>query len=84
MQQEASAGGLDLLVMTGGIGEHSPEVRAAVASGLGFLGVSLDLAANEAASSDADISAVGASVRTVVVTAAEEAEIAREIRRVLG
>jgi acetate kinase len=80
----ASASGLDLLVLTGGIGEHSPEVRSAVASGLGFLGVALDEDANLAASSDADISAAEALVRTVVVTASEETEIARETRRVAG
>ncbi len=79
----ASAGGIDLLVLTGGIGEHSPEVRSAVASGLGFLGVALDEAANDNASSDCDISAPGAAVRTVVVAACEEGEIARETRRVV-
>jgi acetate kinase len=79
----ASAGGLDLLVFTGGIGEHSPEVRAAAAERLAYLGVSLDPEAN-GARSDAEVSAVGASVRTVVVTAREDAEVAREVRRVLG
>jgi acetate kinase len=49
---------------------------------LAHLGVALDDAANEAAE-DADISAGGAAVRTVVVTAAEDVEIAREVRRVL-
>ena len=39
-------GGLDQLVFTGGIGEHSAEVRAAICETLGFVGVSLDAAAN--------------------------------------
>lgn len=80
----ASAGGLDLLVLTGGIGEHQPEVRSAVASGLAHLGVALDREASLAASGDADISSVGAAVHTVVVTASEETEIAWETRRIVG
>lgn len=80
----ASAGGLDLLVLTGGIGEHEPEVRSAAASGLAHLGVVLDREANLVASTDADISSVGAAVSTVVVTASEETEIAQETRRVVG
>lgn len=79
-----STGGLDLLVMTGGIGEHDAVVRSEAAAGLAHLGVALDEGANEVASSDADISAVEAEVRTVVVTASEETEIARETRRVLS
>ncbi len=80
----ASAGGLDLLVFTGGIGEHEPDVRSAVADGLGYLGVALDPEANAAASADADITRQGASVSSVVVTAAEDREIARETHRLLG
>jgi acetate kinase len=38
----AALGGLDALAFTGGIGEHSPEVRAAVCERLGFLGLELD------------------------------------------
>ncbi len=39
-------GGLDTLVFAGGIGEHSPEVRAAICEGLEFLGLELDPVAN--------------------------------------
>lgn len=80
----ASAGGLDLLVMTGGIGEHEPEVRTVVAEGLAFLGVALDEELNSVTTSDRDISAHGAHVRTVVVTASEASEIARETHRVVS
>jgi acetate kinase len=74
----AAVGGLDVLVLTGGIGEHAPLVRDRVASRLAYLGVGLDPDRNEAASGDADISAAGAAVRTVVVTAREDLEIARQ------
>jgi acetate kinase len=77
----ASAGGVDVLVMTGGIGENSPEVRAGAADGLGWLGVALDAQANTEGGIDTDISTRHASVRTVVVAASEESEIAREARR---
>jgi len=40
-------GGLDALVFTGGIGEHSPIVRAAVLDRLGVLGLAIDETANE-------------------------------------
>ncbi|WP_118184618.1 acetate/propionate family kinase [Paraburkholderia phosphatilytica] len=38
----ALLGGIDLLVFTGGIGEHSLEVRRAVCDGLAFCGIGLD------------------------------------------
>jgi acetate kinase len=80
----ASAGGMDVLVFTGGVGEHSAVVRAATCDGLGFLGVALDAPANDAAHGDADITAAGAAARTVVVTADEESEIARQVADVLS
>jgi acetate kinase len=80
----ASLGGLDALVFTGGVGEHAPEVRARTAAGLGFLGVALDDAASGAAGADAEIGAPGAAVRTLVVEAREDLEIARGVRAVLA
>jgi acetate kinase len=35
----ALLGGIDLLVFTGGIGEHSAEIRKRICEGLGFLGL---------------------------------------------
>lgn len=42
----AKAGGLDALVFTAGIGEHSAKVRAMICDGLQFMGIELDEAAN--------------------------------------
>lgn len=78
----AAMNGLDVLVFTGGVGEHSGRVRAAAADGLGFLGVSLD-PGQDGVSSDADISGDG-PVRVLVVTAREEVEIARQARALLA
>jgi acetate kinase len=80
----AALDGLDVLVFTGGVGEHAAEVRSACAEGLGYLGVGVDAARNEAASTDADVSASGAAASIVVVTAREDLEIARQVRHVLG
>jgi acetate kinase len=80
----AAAGGLDLLVLTGGMGEHSAELRRDLARRLAFLGVAVDDRANEEASGDADVSAAGAVVRTVVVNAREDKQIAREVAQLLS
>jgi acetate kinase len=80
----AAMDGVDALVFTGGVGEHAPEIRARAAAGLGFLGVALDDDANARASEDADVGVPGAAVRTLVVTAREDLEVAREVRRLLG
>jgi len=80
----AAMNGLDALAFTGGTGEHSAAVRAAAAAGLAFLGVAIDEDANSGAQGDADISAPGSAVRTAVITAREDIEIARQARAVLA
>jgi acetate kinase len=80
----AALGGLDTLVFTGGIGEHQPEVRAEAAAGLGFLGVEVDQGRNATAQPDCDISVPGAAVRTLVIAAREDIEIARQTRAALA
>jgi len=79
----AAMDGLDALVFTGGVGENSPPIRERTAEGLGFLGVAVDAAAN-AGSGDRDISAAGAAVRTLVIAAREDLQIAHEVRDLLG
>ncbi|MDT3443116.1 MULTISPECIES: acetate/propionate family kinase [unclassified Pseudofrankia] len=84
----ASLGGLDALVFTGGVGERSAQVRAAAADGLAFLGVAVDPARNAghdpAAGEDTDLTAAGAPVRTFVIAAREDLEIARGVREILS
>jgi len=46
----AKAGGIDALVFTGGIGEHSARIREAICAPLDFLGFSLDTEANDSTS----------------------------------
>jgi acetate kinase len=87
----AALGGLDILVFTGGVGENSPEIRSRAAAGLAFLGAAvdedkniLDKAARARVSpgtaEDWEISAVGAAVRTFVIAAREDKQIAAEVR----
>jgi acetate kinase len=80
----AAMDGLDALVFTGGVGEHAPAIREKAAAGLSFLGVALDADANAAASADAEIGAAGAAVSTLVVTAREDLEVARQVRAAQG
>ena len=80
----AALGGLEVLAFTGGVGERAAEIRAAAAEGLSYLGVAIDSERNAGAGEDAEISAAGATVRTVVVRAREDIQIAREARRVMA
>jgi acetate kinase len=80
----AALGGLDVLVFTGGAGEHSAPVRGRTAQPLAFLGVAVDDAANAAAVPDMEIGATGARVRTLVVQAREDLQIATEVEDLLG
>jgi acetate kinase len=80
----AAMGGLDTLVFTGGVGEHAASIRERCAAELGFLGVALDPEANEGAAVDREIGADGSQVRTLVIEAREDLEIARGVRQVLA
>ena len=81
----AALGGLDVLVFTGGVGEHAPAIRARAADGLRFLGVALDDRANRSPRTpDDEITGDGASVRTLVLRAREDLEMARQARAALA
>jgi acetate kinase len=75
--------GLDALVFTAGIGEHSARVRAAVCARLGLVGVELDTEANERGELDGTISPGGVSPRVIVLAAREDLVAARAARRLL-
>lgn len=78
----AALGGLDTLVFTAGIGEHSPVIRARICDGLEFLDVALDHARNEAGESV--ISKDNGRVTIRVMHTDEESEIARSVSELLG
>ncbi|MGD0236575.1 MAG: acetate kinase [Syntrophorhabdales bacterium] len=73
----AALGGIDTLVFTAGIGENSPEVRAAICKGLEFLGIRLDTAKNnETFAVEELISSPDSTVNILVIPANEERMIA--------
>lgn len=74
-------GGLDALVFTAGIGENAAPVRALVLDGLGFLGVRLDPAANEAGGPC--LTAAESRIAAYVIPTDEEAVIVAETLRQL-
>src|ERR1019366_923189 len=71
----AATGGADVLAFTGGVGEKSALGRRRAAERLAFLGVAInvqrndDTAAGAAGHADRDITAAGAAVRTLVISA---------------
>jgi acetate kinase len=77
-------GGLDVLTFSGGIGENSAAVRAAVCAGLGELGIAIDAARNATARGEAVLSPEGARVTILLVPADEERIVARAVAQVVG
>jgi acetate kinase len=75
--------GIDALVFTAGVGENSPEVRAAVCGNFAFLGMNLDQAKNAQSPQDADISAPDSKLPILVIRAQEDWMIARECWRLV-
>jgi acetate kinase len=78
----AALGGIDALVFTGGVGERSPDVRARICEGLGFLGIEIDAASN--GENAETISASGSNVRVRTIRTNEEAMIARHTRQAVN
>jgi len=74
-------GGADCIVLSGGIGENCPEVRAAVFDGLSFAGLSVDPEKNSETTGGraGKIHADGAGVSIRVIPANEERMIARSV-----
>lgn len=79
----AELGGLEGLVFTGGIGANSPEIRGRVCRALGWLGVTLDEPANQAAEVETRLDAGGAVMIWALPTD-EQAVIAVAVARVLA
>ena len=75
-------GGLDALVLTGGVGEHDPDVARRLCEGLAHVGVPTDL--REAPpGEDAVIGPAGAAVTVLRVHAREDVQVADEVDALL-
>lgn len=77
-------GGVDAIIFTAGIGENNVGIRAGVMKGTEFLGSTIDLEKNAQKSQEMDISAEGATVRTLVIPTNEELMIALETEKVIN
>lgn len=74
----AAMGGVDAIVFTAGIGENTALMRAAITEGLEFMGIKVDPELNKVRGEEKDISAEGATVRTLVIPTDEEMMIAMD------
>lgn len=74
----AAMGGVDAIVFTAGIGENTSTMRAAITDGLEFMGIKVDPELNNVRGEERDISAEGATVRTLVIPTDEEMMIAMD------
>lgn len=72
-----SLGGVDAVVFTAGIGEHSPWVREKLCKGLAFLGLKLSAEANNRSPVDQDIAMAESMVRVLVIKTQEDWAIAQ-------
>lgn len=80
----ASLGGVDALVFTAGIGEHSARIRQEACAAFAFLGLRLDPERNRASGSDRSVAAADSTVEVLVVHAREEWAIAVESCQILS
>ena len=80
----ASMGGLDILVFTGGVGEHIPRVRSAICASLGFLGVAISPDRNLSAAGESELSDASSAAGVFVIPAEENWMIAQACVRVVS
>jgi acetate kinase len=76
-------GGTDAIVFTGGIGENSATMRAAICANLDWFGIALDPHINVTARGEARIDAVGSRVQLWIMPTNEELIVARQARALL-
>ncbi len=76
----AALGGIDALIFTGGIGEHSDTVRAGCCEGLEGFGIALDTSANGVHS----FAIHAGTVPSLVIPADEECAIAQAVSRIVS
>ncbi len=80
----AAMGGVDAVIFTGGIGEHAVRVRKMVCDAMAWMGMELDVDANEQMSKEGGtISMPKSRVTLLVIPTNEELEIVRQCERVL-
>ncbi len=79
----ATLQGIDALVFTAGVGEHSAEIRRRVCDGLQCFGIQLDEAANENRHDDRDVALASSACRVLVIRTREDLTVLRQTRSLL-
>jgi acetate kinase len=81
----AALGGLDAIVLTGGIGENAPDSRTEIVKGLDFMGLELDQDKNkDLRGTEAIISKDSSKIKLMVIPTNEELVIAEDTARIVG
>jgi len=76
-------GGVDAIVFTAGIGENDGGIRAKIVETLGFMGVKIDAEKNKKRGEAIDVTAEGATIKTLVIPTNEELMIALDTQRLV-
>ena len=82
-QFAAVMNGVDLIVFTGGIGEHNSRLRRRVCENFAYLGLKFDYEANTAFGEDAMLSLPDSKVKVALITTDEEIVIARDTMHIV-
>jgi acetate kinase len=77
-------GGVDALVFTAGVGEHSADIRKLICAGLECVGLELDETLNSACDPDKDVAKKSSKGRILVIATREDLTMLRETRHVLS
>ena len=80
----AAMGGVDAIVFTAGVGENDANTRMNIASGLEFMGVKMDAAANNVRGKETVISAADSKVKVLLIPTDEELMIAMDTAAIVG
>ena len=80
----AAMGGVDAIIFTAGVGENGGGNRANITAGLEFMGIKIDAEKNKIRGEEIDISAEGATVRTLIIPTNEELMIAKDTAAIVG
>lgn len=74
-------GGLDVLIFTGGVGEHDAGIRETICKGMEWMQVKIDSSKNQQASPDriSEINEESSGCKILVIPTNEELEIARQV-----
>ena len=75
--------GIDAIVFTGGIGENQINIRKKICENIEWMGVKLDLDANNVRSEETKISSKDSKIDVFIIPTDEEMAIARDTKKII-